>query len=239
MFAENLRIGIYALFGAGTQVFAVGGHIYGGCQLVQLLRGFAGAAADDDELRFERAQGFVVRLKQRADVFRLAKRVLQIRQHGFVHGCAHGHAQCGERVQRAQIIHGNVLWIFRHHRFAARGFHGYFFALNIVRFQRGFVVFIRCAALRLRCGRSGIGLAGGLAALLLRWVARGERGEGKQGDKRMFHGVSLLLKRWRGLRQPETAYFVYNGLIKMGYKFTKTKMDSVKTSVSGCLKPKF
>ncbi|EEP67824.1 hypothetical protein GCWU000324_02074 [Kingella oralis ATCC 51147] len=55
----------------------------------------------------------------------------------------------------------------------------------------------------------------------------------------MFHGVSLLLKRWRGLRQPETAYSVDNGLIKMGYKFTKTKMDSVKTSVSGCLKPKF
>ena len=186
LFAEDLRVSVDALFRAGNQVFGVRRHFNRGGDFVELVDGFVGTAAGDDELRFEGVERFVVRLEQRADVLRLFHGGFQVAQIGCVHRRAHVHAQCGERVQRAEVVHGHALGIFRHGKLAARGLYFDHFALDVgVRFQR------RLVGLRFFGGRGGGGCR--LLCLFAVRVARGERGQNQQdGEFGFCHEIFFL-----------------------------------------------
>ena len=101
LFAEDLGIGINALFCAGKGIFGVGRHFYGGGKGGEPVKCFGGAPAGDDELGGVGVQGFVVRFEQCADFLCFVYRGFQVVRIGFVYACADGYAECGECVQRA------------------------------------------------------------------------------------------------------------------------------------------
>lgn len=80
--------------------------------------------AGNDKLRIVAVQGFVIGLEQRPYRCRLVKCRLQIIHAHRRSGCAHIHAQLGQRIQRRPVVHGDAFGILRHNGIAPRGRHG-------------------------------------------------------------------------------------------------------------------
>ena len=172
-FAENPRQGFHLLLAAGADIAVVHRQVYGGRVFRQLFIRFRARPAGNDKLRIVAVQCFVIGLEQRPHRCRLVKCRLQIVHAHRRGGCAHVHAQLGQRIQRRPVVHGDAFGILRHNGITPRGRHG----------QRG--------------GRCGFG-CGGYSFFGGRFGRTGGQQDGAGCPiKTWLHGVRFLCIRIR------------------------------------------